>query len=216
MARLGDIIKSRRERMGLSLREFANICGLSHAYISKLEGGDPKTKKDIMPSISSLEKLAPVLSMSMEELLKEIGYIDYTKKFEPSNLKLLRNGMTYEQMVEDIAEKTGESIDPMVYEALEKGLDKNPSPLFIDVLAKYANVDHSFFYRKNTPEVLEYCRHVAPYTYEVGSKETTYTIKEDLKEFVLNPENEDYLRLAKELCDKKLNVKFIREVLFKD
>jgi len=216
MARLGDIVRAKRESMGLSLREFANKCGLSHAYISKLEGGDPKTKKDIMPSISSLEKLAPVLSMSMEELLKEIGYIDYIKKFEPSNLKLLRNGMTYEQIVEDIAEKTGESIEPMVYEALERGIDINPSPLFIDVLAKYANVDHSFFYRKNTPEALEYSRHVTPYRYEESRSETTFHIKEDLKEFVFNPENEDYLRLAKELCDKKLNVKFIREALFKD
>lgn len=124
--------------------------------------------------------------------------------------------MTYEQIVEDIAEKTGEYIDPMVYEALEKGLDKNPSPLFIDVLAKYANVDRSFFYRKNTAEVLEYSRQATPYKYEESKKETTSYIKEDLKEFVFNPENEDYLRLAKELCDKKLNVKFIREVLFKE
>lgn len=216
MARLGDILRTKRESMGLSLRDFANICGLSHAYISKLEGGDPKTKKEIMPSISSLEKLAPVLSMSMEDLLREIGYIDYTKKFEPSNLKLLRNNMTYEQIAEDIADKTGESIEPMVYEAIEKGLDKNPSPLFIDVLAKYVNVDSSFFYRKNTTEELEYFRNSTPYMYENSSENLTAHVKEDLKDFILNPENEDYLRLAKELYEKNLNVEFLRKILFKE
>lgn len=216
MARLGDIVKAKRESMGLSLRDFANICGLSHAYISKLEGRDPKTKKDTIPSFSSLEKLAPVLSMSMEELLNEIGYINYTREFEPSNLKLLRNNMTYEQITADIAKKTGEGIEPLVYEAVEKGMDKNPSPLFVDVLAKYANVNSSFFYRKNTAEALEYCRNNTPYKYEGNRDESLSYVNEDLQEFVLNPENEDYLRLAKELSEKKLNVKFIRDILFRE
>lgn len=215
MARLGDMIKARRESMGLSLREFAQKCNLSHSYIKNLEDGDPRTGKDIMPTLSSLDKLAPVFCTTVESLLKDIGYIQDTYEgFEPSNLKLIRGERSYEEICREIFDKTGEQIAPSLYKALEEGCDTSPSALIIDVLAKYLNVDRAFFYRKNTANPLEYAREDHSYQQEPSGEGTLSYIKEDLREFVLNPENEDYIRLAKELCEKNIKVKFIRNALF--
>jgi transcriptional regulator with XRE-family HTH domain len=81
MVKLGELIKAKRAELGLSLREFANLCTMSHSYIRNLEDGDPRTGRNIVPTLEYLEKLAPALSMSLEELLKEIGFIqDITRE----------------------------------------------------------------------------------------------------------------------------------------
>jgi len=217
MARLGYMLKAKREKLGLSLRDFADLCDVSHAYIKNIEDGDPRTGKDIAPSIYSLEKLAPVLEMTVEDLLKEIGYIQSTNNsFEPENLKLIRGAKSYEEIAADISSDTGEKVEPSVFEALENGDDKNPSALFVDVLAKYADVNRSFFYRKNTADVLEYTKRSAPYQYISPKDDFPAYVKEELKEFIANSGSEEYLRLAKELCDKNIKVKFIRNMLFKE
>jgi transcriptional regulator with XRE-family HTH domain len=128
MKRLGDLIKAKRLSMGLSLREFGDMCGLSHSYIRKLEEGDPRTKKDVIPTLYSLEKIANILSTTIQELLKDIGFID---------------------------------------------ADSN-------------------IYKSRLP------RH----------------IKQDLKSFIAEPSNEQYLKLAKELKEKNLKVDFLRKALF--
>ena len=84
MKMLGDIIKSYREEHGLSLRAFAEKCGFSHAYVNKLEKGiDPKSKKEVIPTIDTLEKIADAMNISLGELLKEMNYIHFPS-FEPS------------------------------------------------------------------------------------------------------------------------------------
>lgn len=143
MARLGDLIKLKRERMGLSLRDFAEMCNMSHSYIRNLEYGDPRTGKDIVPTLDYLEKLAPVLDMSLEDLLRGIGYIqEMNNQFEPSDLKLLRQG-------------------------------KKSSGSF----------SH---------------------------------LRDELQRFVADPLNEEYLKLAKELRDKNIKVRFVRETFFEE
>ena len=143
MSKLGDMIKKKRDNMGLSLREFAEKCNLSHSYIKNLEDGDPRTGKEIIPTLSSLEKLAPLFGMSVEDMLKETGFIqDMGDGYDSSNLKTIRGGRTYEEI---------------------------PSYL-----------------------------------------------KEDLREFVFNPANEEYIRLAKELRDKNIKVRFLRNTLFEE
>lgn len=216
MSRLGNLIKARREELGLSLRDFAEMCGMSHSYIRNLEDGDPRTGKQIVPTLEYLEKLAPALSMSLEEVLKEIGYIqDTDNRFEPANLSLLRNGKSYDEMSLEIALKTGERIEPSLYEAVEKGINKNPSALFIDVLAKFANVDRSFFYRKNSLDVLEYSRLKEPYKHAPAREDQFYRISEDVRKFVTEPDSEEYLMLARELKEKNISVKFIRDTFFR-
>lgn len=202
--------------MGQSLRDFAEECRLSHSYIKNLEDGDPRTGKEIMPTLNSLEKIAPVFGMSVEDLLIEIGFIqNQGNEFISSNLMLLRGSKSYKDICREISEKTGENIDPVLYEAIEKGHDENPSVLFIDLLAEYANVDRSFFYQKNTIEMLEEANKRFPYKYS-RTNDLTYHINEELKEFVTDPVNEEYLRFAKELKEKNIKVKLVRNILFEE
>ena len=81
------------------------------------------------------------------------------------------------------------------------------------MLAKYADVDRSFFYRKNTVDALKYAKEKEPYQYMQPKESAKYSIKEEIKEFVTNPENERYLLLAKELSEKKIDVDYVRQII---
>jgi transcriptional regulator with XRE-family HTH domain len=217
MNKLGDLIKAKRESMKLSLREFADMCNVSHSYIKNLEDGDPRTGRNISPTLDYLERIAPVLGMSLEDLLKKTGYIQGEKnEFYCTNLKFVRGDKSYEEICMEIEEKTTVKIEPSVYEAVEKGLDKNPSPLFIDVLAKFANIDRFFFYRRNTLGLWEYAKKVFPYQQTEPRNEVLLNIPEDMLKFISDPLNLEYLILAKELSEKKIKVKLVRDVLFEE
>lgn len=214
---LGELIKAKRESEGLSLREFAERCNLSHSYVKNLEEADPRTGKNVAPTIETLEKLAPAMGMSLEELLKEVGYISGGNRFEPSNLRLIRGNKTYTEISEDIYRKTGNKINPSVYEALEEEKSSATTPLFIDTLARYAGVDRSFFYKRNSTDTLEYTRKNLPYQYQNSNSEFLSHIKDrELTDFIKDPANGEYLILAKELHDKKLKVKLIRDIIFNE
>jgi len=82
---LGEVIKRYREENNLSLREFAEKCGLSHAYIAKLEEGrDPRSGKKIEPTLETVKKVSEAISMPLDELLQIIGYIDRTDDPNPT------------------------------------------------------------------------------------------------------------------------------------
>lgn len=68
--KLGEIIKNYRAAHRLSLRDFATQCGTSHSYISMLEDGkNSKTGEPIIPTISTLKKIATALEMPLNDLL---------------------------------------------------------------------------------------------------------------------------------------------------
>ena len=68
--RLGIFIKQKRNEKGLSLREFGNLCGISHTHIDSIEKGkDFRTGKPVRVTNETLEKLANVLSVSSSYLL---------------------------------------------------------------------------------------------------------------------------------------------------
>lgn len=74
--RLGTLIKEYREKTGLSLRDLGKITGLSYSYIAQLEKGvDPRTGKNIVPTINTLQRLAKGLNMGLEELMLAAGYL---------------------------------------------------------------------------------------------------------------------------------------------
>lgn len=215
MEKLGDLIKERRDSLKLSLRDFGKLCNMSHSYIRNLEDGDPRTGKEIVPTLSGLEKLAPVLGMSMEQLLKRIGYIHKAgEKFESSNLKLIRGNKTFKEISREITAKTGEKIDAALYEALEKGNEKIPSPILIDVIAKYVNVDSTFFYRKNSPELLEYAKANAPYNYEREKEKVALCVNEEIKEFITDSMNIEYVEFARQLKEKNISVEKAKKLIF--
>jgi transcriptional regulator with XRE-family HTH domain len=77
MKTIGETIKEFRKANHLSLRDFAQRAGLSHAYIAKLEKEyDPVSKKKIEPTMDTVAKLAEAMHMSVESLLAETGYIE--------------------------------------------------------------------------------------------------------------------------------------------
>ena len=68
---LGDLIKQYRLNNQLSLRDFAQRCGLSHTYISALEKNiDPRTGKPIAPTLDAVKYISKGMNLSIEEILK--------------------------------------------------------------------------------------------------------------------------------------------------
>lgn len=67
--KLGEAIISYRERMGISQREFARRCNLSHGTIPILEKGiNPNTGKKIVPDMPTYQKIASGMGIPVEEL----------------------------------------------------------------------------------------------------------------------------------------------------
>lgn len=74
---LSEIIIEYRSKHGLSQRRFAEMCGVSNGYISMLEkGSNPKTGKNIVPTIDRLQKIARVMGLTVDELLTMADEID--------------------------------------------------------------------------------------------------------------------------------------------
>lgn len=80
---LKDIIRTSRIEKGLSLREFGEIVNLSHTYLNKLEKGfDPRTGKEIVPTIDTLIKISEGLDIPTEKFLSICGYLENEDKDE--------------------------------------------------------------------------------------------------------------------------------------
>lgn len=74
---LGELIKDYRHENDLSLRDFAERCECSHSYIDKLEKGtDPKTGKEVLPTIDILQRIAKAMNMHLDVLLIKAGYLE--------------------------------------------------------------------------------------------------------------------------------------------
>ena len=70
---LGDLIKEYRSKNSLSMADFADKSGISKAYISLLEKNEhPKTKKEIVPSIEVIKKVADAMGKDFEEIFTSI------------------------------------------------------------------------------------------------------------------------------------------------
>jgi len=71
---LGEIISNYRTENKITMEEFANKCGLSKGYISMLERNEnPKTKKTIIPTLETINRVADVIGIDLDTLLKELG-----------------------------------------------------------------------------------------------------------------------------------------------
>jgi transcriptional regulator with XRE-family HTH domain len=69
----GKFLKLKREDLGLSLREFAEICDISHSYLNKLEKELPENGKLISPTIETLVKISCGLNISLQSLIDLTG-----------------------------------------------------------------------------------------------------------------------------------------------
>ena len=62
---IGENIKKRRTKLGLSQEDFAQKSGVKYTTLTKIESGVIKT-----PSVLMAEKIAKALDVTIEELLK--------------------------------------------------------------------------------------------------------------------------------------------------
>lgn len=70
---LGDLIKKYRKDNDLSMADFAEKSGLSKAYVSLLEKNkNPKTGKEITPSVDIIKKVADAIGMDFDEVFSSI------------------------------------------------------------------------------------------------------------------------------------------------
>lgn len=69
-ATLGEFIKRQRELSQLSVRQLAELCGISNPYLSQIERGLR------MPSSMILQSLAKGLRISAETLYTQAGILD--------------------------------------------------------------------------------------------------------------------------------------------
>lgn len=76
---LNNILRQLRGKM--SLREAAELSGLSHSYIRDLElGFNRSTKSPVKPSPDTLMKLATAYNFSYWNLLQMSGYLEMTEE----------------------------------------------------------------------------------------------------------------------------------------
>lgn len=69
---IGEYI--RKCRGEISLREFADKCGISHTHLDSIEKGyDPRTGKPVRVTVDTLKKIAKAMGMSINDLLIQSG-----------------------------------------------------------------------------------------------------------------------------------------------
>jgi transcriptional regulator with XRE-family HTH domain len=76
--RLGEIIRRQRELSELSMRQFAELAGISNPYLSQIERG----LRD--PSDRVLDAIASVLKVSVDALYEQAGVRPEEEEPEPS------------------------------------------------------------------------------------------------------------------------------------
>ena len=71
--KLRESIKAYRESLGLSQREFAKRCNLSHNTIHLIEKGiDPRSGKESIPDVATYKKIANGMGMTLDEFFKTL------------------------------------------------------------------------------------------------------------------------------------------------
>lgn len=78
--RLGEIVRDLRSRQGLSLRALASRAGFSPSFVSQIERGQAS------PSISSLERLAQALGVTLGEFFRPVATARVTRLGERAEL----------------------------------------------------------------------------------------------------------------------------------
>lgn len=90
---LGDVIKEYRTKHRISQREFAKMCGgvITASYISMLEKNlNPKTGKEIVPSINTFEVVSRIVGIPFDVLLGMMGDNSKVRLSDNDELDALR------------------------------------------------------------------------------------------------------------------------------
>lgn len=163
------MIKQLREERGLSQKDVAEYLGITRQAIASYELAKREPDYDI------LHKLADFFGVSADYLLGRSGCRDKNAVTVGKNIDLIKGERTYEELSQDISQKLGTLIFPEMLELYAKG-ERMPFIGTIKILAKYAQVRDSFFYRYNTVESYE--REKKLYSIEVSQEKLAETSEE--------------------------------------
>jgi transcriptional regulator with XRE-family HTH domain len=64
--RFGKAVRSRRQKLGVSQEEFADMCGLDRTYVGGIERGERNL------ALINIEKIARTFRISLSELFKGV------------------------------------------------------------------------------------------------------------------------------------------------
>ena len=67
---LSEAVKMYRKEHRYSLREFADLCGLSHVQIYRIETGVKTDGTPFEPKIKTLKKLASGMGISLDDIMR--------------------------------------------------------------------------------------------------------------------------------------------------
>lgn len=83
MDNLSNFLKDRRNEMKLSLRDAAQLIGISHSYLSTLEKGiDPRNNKPVKPTPETLQLISSAYNYPYNDLMRMSGYLEKNKTEE--------------------------------------------------------------------------------------------------------------------------------------
>lgn len=83
---IGNFI--RKYRGDMSLRDFAEKCGISHTHLDSIEKGiDPRTGKPVSVTVETLKKIANAMGMTINDLLIQSGDVKIEDlRFDNANI----------------------------------------------------------------------------------------------------------------------------------
>lgn len=87
--KIGELVRQYRHEHNLSLRDFADISGISNGYLCLLEHGyHPKTKKPIVPTLTKLNQIAAAMHIGVDDLIASVDDMNVSLSDDPNDFVL--------------------------------------------------------------------------------------------------------------------------------
>lgn len=110
---IGDVIRKARKEYGLTMKELANLIGVSEATISRWESGDiDNMGRKAIAKLSQVLNISPAIIMGLEAPRKEMS---------PDLKEILEKGEVWFNGVEySLSKENGKMLARMIKAALEE------------------------------------------------------------------------------------------------
>lgn len=125
---LGDFIYQYRKSQNMSMAKFADISGLSKAYVSLLEKNrHPESGEPIAPSVKTIKKVADAIGMDFNDLFNQLdGDVSVEESgISPSVEKINDMRKHIGMSIDELSEKSG--VPKGTLSKITAGITKNPS-----------------------------------------------------------------------------------------
>lgn len=202
MATIGERLRYLITERGMEQKQFAELFGLK---VSTLNGYVTNYRA---PDIDMQKRFADFFGVTVDFLIGRTDErIVAEKGFCGSNIVLIMGNMTFEELSADIARKLNFSSnynDLFSAEYLENLASEKISPTQrrINLLSTYAEVSPDFFYSENSNDILLAEKEL----YKKAHHNTfAYHLSGDMYNFVMDPQNEKYIKMASDIKSKGID-----------